>query len=71
LIDELAALSYVNERDLRRRIDNGLGLLLSQGRAVGITVIGAIQDPRKETLPARICFRYGLRCGWLRPTRSG
>ena len=47
LIDELAALSYVNERDTRRRIDNALGLLLSQGRAVGVSVIGAIQDPRK------------------------
>jgi hypothetical protein len=54
LIDELAALSYVNERDRRRRIDNALGLLLSQGRAVGVTVIGAIQDPRKETPPAHV-----------------
>jgi DNA segregation ATPase FtsK/SpoIIIE, S-DNA-T family len=63
LIDELAALSYVNERDLRRRIDNALGLLLSQGRAVGVTVIGAIQDPHKEVLPARDLFpvRIALR----------
>jgi S-DNA-T family DNA segregation ATPase FtsK/SpoIIIE len=63
LIDELAALSYVNERDLRRRIDNALGLLLSQGRAVGVTVVGAIQDPRKEVLPARDLFpvRIALR----------
>jgi S-DNA-T family DNA segregation ATPase FtsK/SpoIIIE len=62
-IDELAALSYVNDRDIRRRIENGLGLLLSQGRAVGITVVGAIQDPRKEVLPARDLFpvRVGLR----------
>ena len=52
-IDELAALSYVNERDIRRRIDNALGLLLSQGRAVGISIVGAIQDPRKEVLPPR------------------
>src|SRR5215210_6921694 len=55
-IDELAALSYVNERDVRRRIDNALGLLLSQGRAVGISVVGAVQDPRKEVLPARDLF---------------
>jgi S-DNA-T family DNA segregation ATPase FtsK/SpoIIIE len=63
IIDELAALSYVNERDLRRRIDNALGLLLSQGRAVGLSVIGAIQDPRKEVLPARDLFpvRIALR----------
>ena len=63
LIDELAALTYVNERDIRRRIDNALGLLLSQGRAVGVSVVGAIQDPRKEVLPARDLFpiRVGLR----------
>jgi S-DNA-T family DNA segregation ATPase FtsK/SpoIIIE len=63
LIDELAALAYVNERDLKRRIENALGLLLSQGRAVGVTVVGAIQDPRKEVLPARDLFpvRIALR----------
>jgi hypothetical protein len=48
LIDELAALAHVNERAMRRRIENALGLLLSQDRAVGVTVIGAIQDPPQE-----------------------
>jgi len=52
LIDELAALAYVNDRDIRRRIENALGLLLSQGRAVGVSVVGAVQDTRKEVLPA-------------------
>jgi DNA segregation ATPase FtsK/SpoIIIE, S-DNA-T family len=63
LIDELAALSHINDRDIRRRIENALGLLLSQGRAVGVTVVGAIQDPRKETLPSRELFtvRVALR----------
>jgi S-DNA-T family DNA segregation ATPase FtsK/SpoIIIE len=63
LIDELAALSYINDRDIRRRIENALGLLLSQGRAVGVSVVGAIQDPRKETLPSRELFtiRIALR----------
>jgi S-DNA-T family DNA segregation ATPase FtsK/SpoIIIE len=63
LIDELAALSYVNDREIRRRIENALGLVLSQGRAVGVTVVGAIQDPRKEALPARDLFpvRIALR----------
>jgi DNA segregation ATPase FtsK/SpoIIIE, S-DNA-T family len=39
------------------------GLLLSQGRAVGISVIAAIQDPSKDTLPVRQLFtvRIGLR----------
>jgi DNA segregation ATPase FtsK/SpoIIIE, S-DNA-T family len=63
LIDELAALAYVNERDLRRRIENALGLLLSQGRAVGVSIVGAIQDPRKDVLPDRDLFpvRVALR----------
>jgi hypothetical protein len=33
LIDELAALAYVNERAIRRRLENALVLLLSQDRA--------------------------------------
>ena len=38
-------------------------LLLSQGRAVGVVVVGAIQDPRKDVLPQRDLFpiRIGLR----------
>lgn len=64
LVDELAALTgYVSDRDCKRRIGNALGLLLSQGRAVGVTVVAAVQDPRKETIPARDLFptRIGLR----------
>src|SRR5215203_2275236 len=56
VIDELAELAYVNDRDIRRRIENALGLLLSQGRAVGVAVVGAVQDPRKEVLPSRDLF---------------
>jgi S-DNA-T family DNA segregation ATPase FtsK/SpoIIIE len=64
LIDELGALTaYINDADLRRRIHTALSLLLSQGRAVGITVIAATQDARKETLsfpdlfPTRVALR--------------
>jgi S-DNA-T family DNA segregation ATPase FtsK/SpoIIIE len=64
IIDELAALTgYVGDRDIKRRISAALSLLPSQGAAVGVTVIGAVQDPRKETLamrdlfPVRILFR--------------
>jgi len=41
----------------------GIGLLLSQGRAVGVTVVAAVQDPSKEVLPIRQLFtvRVGLR----------
>lgn len=64
IIDEIAALTaYVTDRKLRAEIEQLLGLLLSQGRAVGISVIAAVQDPAKDTLPVRQLFtvRVGLR----------
>ena len=64
IIDEIAALTaYVTDRKVRAEIEHLLGLLLSQGRAVGISVVAAIQDPSKETLPVRQLFtvRIGLR----------
>lgn len=64
VIDELAALTaYVTDRKIRTEIEHLLGLLLSQGRAVGISVIAAIQDPAKDSLPVRQLFtvRIGLR----------
>ncbi|WP_344299978.1 FtsK/SpoIIIE domain-containing protein [Paractinoplanes deccanensis] len=64
IIDELANLTaYVTDRQLKERIKAALGIVLTQGRAVGVHVVAAIQDPRKETLPARGLFptRIGLR----------
>ncbi|MBE5461726.1 FtsK/SpoIIIE domain-containing protein [Mycobacteroides abscessus] len=64
VIDEIAALTaYVTDRKIRAEIEQLLGLLLSQGRAVGISVVGAIQDPSKDALPLRQLFtvRIGLR----------
>ncbi|ETW25563.1 FtsK/SpoIIIE domain-containing protein [Mycobacterium gastri] len=64
IIDEIAALTaYVPDRKIRTEIEHLLGLLLSQGRAVGISVVAAIQDPSKDTLPVRQLFtvRIGLR----------
>ena len=64
VVDELAALTgWVMDRTAKRRIESALGLLLSQGRAVGVVVVGAVQDPRKETLPMRDLFptRIALR----------
>jgi S-DNA-T family DNA segregation ATPase FtsK/SpoIIIE len=64
VIDEIAALTaYVTDRQARVEIEQLLGLLLSQGRAVGISVVGAIQDPSKDALPLRQLFtaRIGLR----------
>jgi S-DNA-T family DNA segregation ATPase FtsK/SpoIIIE len=56
VVDELASLTAYAERDDRRRIGAALSLLLSQGRAVGVVVVAALQDPRKEVLPFRDLF---------------
>jgi S-DNA-T family DNA segregation ATPase FtsK/SpoIIIE len=57
VVDEVASLTgYVTDRDAKRRIGAALSLLLSQGRAVGVLVVGAVQDPRKETLTVRDLF---------------
>ncbi|HTY32496.1 MAG TPA: FtsK/SpoIIIE domain-containing protein [Mycobacterium sp.] len=64
IIDELVSLTaYGTDRKIRAEIEQLLGLLLSQGRAVGVSVIAAAQDPAKDTLPVRQLFtvRIGLR----------
>ena len=64
VVDELAALTgWVTDRTAKKRIEAALGLLLSQGRAVGVVVVGAVQDPRKDVLPMRDLFptRVALR----------
>jgi DNA segregation ATPase FtsK/SpoIIIE, S-DNA-T family len=64
VVDELAALTaYLGDRATRERIRNTLGLLLTQGRAVGVHVLAAVQDARKEVIGFRNLFptRIGLR----------
>lgn len=64
LVDELAALiGYVTDRDLLRRAEAALQIVLSQGRAPGFYVFGFVQDPRKETIKMRHLFAqsFGLR----------
>ncbi len=57
IVDELASLTaYVVDRDAKRRITAALSLLLSQGRAVGVSVVGAVQDPRKDIISMRDLF---------------
>jgi len=57
LVDEVANLSaYLPDRKLRERIAQSLSLLLTQGRAVGVNVVAALQDPRKEVLAFRNLF---------------
>ncbi|WP_330234219.1 FtsK/SpoIIIE domain-containing protein [Nocardia sp. NBC_00508] len=63
IIDEAAALSAYADREQQQEFQRLTGLLLSQGRAVGVSVIAALQDPSKETMPNRQLFpvRIGLR----------
>jgi S-DNA-T family DNA segregation ATPase FtsK/SpoIIIE len=64
IIDEIASLTaYIGDRKTRSEVEQLLGLLLSQGRAVGVSVIAAVQDPSKDVLPIRQLFsiRVGLR----------
>ncbi len=64
VVDELAALTaYLTDRHLKDRIKAALGVLLTQGRAAGVHVVAAVQDPRKDVLPFRDLFptRIALR----------
>jgi DNA segregation ATPase FtsK/SpoIIIE, S-DNA-T family len=63
LVDELAALTAYTDRDTKRKAAELLQLLLSQGRAVGVLVVAALQDPGKDVLPFRDLFptRIALR----------
>lgn len=64
IIDELASLTaYETDRKIATEITQLLSLILSQGRAVGVSVIAAAQDPSKEVLTMRQLFpiRVGLR----------
>ena len=63
-IDELAFLTaYQPDRDLRKRAEAAIATLTSQGRSVGVCVVGALQDPRKDVISLRNLFptRIALR----------
>lgn len=64
LVDEMAALTaYLGDRELKRRAQAALQVLLSQGRAAGVTVVAAVQDPGKDVVAFRDLFptRVALR----------
>jgi S-DNA-T family DNA segregation ATPase FtsK/SpoIIIE len=57
LVDEVAFLTaYQPNRKLRDRIMAALATLTTQGRAVGYSVVAALQDPRKDVLTIRNLF---------------
>jgi DNA segregation ATPase FtsK/SpoIIIE, S-DNA-T family len=57
VVDEAAFLTaYLSDRSLRDRIKAALATLTTQGRAVGYSVVAALQDPRKEVMSIRNLF---------------
>jgi S-DNA-T family DNA segregation ATPase FtsK/SpoIIIE len=57
LVDEVAFLTaYQSDKHLRQRITAALATLTTQGRAVGLGVMAALQDPRKEVMNIRNLF---------------
>jgi S-DNA-T family DNA segregation ATPase FtsK/SpoIIIE len=57
VVDEVAFLTaYLSDRGIRDRIKAALATLTTQGRAVGYSVVAALQDPRKEVMSIRNLF---------------
>lgn len=57
VVDEVALLTaYLPDRKLRERAEKALAVLATQGRAPGVVLVAALQDPRKEVLGLRNLF---------------
>ncbi|WP_053202940.1 FtsK/SpoIIIE domain-containing protein [Jiangella muralis] len=57
IIDELAFLSdYQDDTKLKHQFNKSLKVVLSQGRAAGVSVLAFVQDPRKSVVDARNLF---------------
>jgi S-DNA-T family DNA segregation ATPase FtsK/SpoIIIE len=57
MVDEVAFLTaYHPDKHLRDRVKAALSTLTTQGRAVGYSVVAALQDPRKEVMSIRNLF---------------
>jgi S-DNA-T family DNA segregation ATPase FtsK/SpoIIIE len=54
--DEIAALTKYTDRKTREAITERVALLTTQGRALGFTVRGYVQEPTKDTVPVRELF---------------
>ncbi|MFI7607438.1 FtsK/SpoIIIE domain-containing protein [Micromonospora sp. NPDC049366] len=64
VIDELATLlAFLPDTEIRNRITQALGVLLSQGAGLGVLVVAATQDPRKEVVTVRDYFPTRIALG--------
>jgi S-DNA-T family DNA segregation ATPase FtsK/SpoIIIE len=54
--DEIGALTRYTDRKTREAITERVALLTTQGRALGVTLRGYVQEPTKDTVPVREVF---------------
>ncbi|MGH3864554.1 MAG: FtsK/SpoIIIE domain-containing protein [Pseudonocardiaceae bacterium] len=54
--DEIGALTRYTDRKTREAITERVALVTTQGRALGLTVRGYVQEPTKDTVPVRDLF---------------
>lgn len=68
VVDELGYLSaLLPDRKLRDRAEKAVATILALGRAVGYSLVGAVQDPRKETVGFRDLFPIRIAGGLPEP----
>jgi DNA segregation ATPase FtsK/SpoIIIE, S-DNA-T family len=70
VVDELASLTAYASREDKARINTALPHLISKGRAVGVVVVAALQDPRKETIPFRDLFPTRIALALVEPDQT-
>ncbi len=64
IIDELAYVSsMISDKKLLARAEAAMKTILALGRSGGYSLVGAAQDPRKETLAFRDMFHYRVALG--------
>lgn len=60
IIDELGMLTAYGDSDTAKEIIKILAEILTQGRALGFTVMAFLQDPSKDVIPLRDLFTYRI-----------
>jgi S-DNA-T family DNA segregation ATPase FtsK/SpoIIIE len=70
VVDELASLTAYASREERARINTAMALLISKGRAVGVVLVAALQDPRKETIPFRNLIPTRIALALVEPSET-
>lgn len=68
VVDELGYLStMMPDKKLRDRAERAISTILALGRALGYCLVGAVQDPRKETVSFRDLFPVRIAGGLPAP----